>query len=139
MDYISTSRCKQSTLLHMAASSSHARTHAELLTRARGADLLSNEENARLKQRAPAHKKKKKLNFFNSEDGGCYDELFERTQFKEVRSSSVRYAESTLGILRNYGRGQIQGAKRVVSTFALFLMSKNLCYRAYKHGTTTTH
>ena len=36
MDYISTCRCEQPTFLHMAASSSHARTHAELLTRARG-------------------------------------------------------------------------------------------------------
>ena len=52
----------------MASPSDHARRHADLLSRARGADVLSNEETLRLQQRARA-RKNKKLHFFNSEDG----------------------------------------------------------------------
>ncbi len=52
----------------MASPSDHARRHADLLSRALGADVLSNEETLRLQQRARA-RKNKKLHFFNSEDG----------------------------------------------------------------------
>ncbi len=47
------------TLLPMASSSNHARTHADLLARARGTDVLSTQETARLQQRARSRKEQK--------------------------------------------------------------------------------
>ena len=120
----------------MASPSDHGRRHADLLSRARGARVLSNEEKLCLQQRGSA-RKNKKLHFFNSEDGWMLR--------RSVRAHPVQQAPKQFCALRGIHTGDAKKLRArlksrcvgpVSSTSDQYRTSKSQNYHAFRLGKT---